>query len=1109
MLTTIGNLVQHRPWLVIGIILLITIGFGTLLPALQMETTMTNFLPDDPVVNANNRINDYFGMGYEMLMINIKTQTAPSVISPDALRETYHISKQISTKDYIAGVMGVPGFVDTICYIEYGEPLDNCTNEQITTAFDDLMYIPSNTTYKMMTLDDPNNPTDFQRFKRLGKGTSVDSMDIKNYYITNEGDQFCFSIEVYDISHYQNTLKPPIGTHNIVEWYLSFSNLIIPDERLNMKYTIAAHIEPTHELWELGRGPLKNLLALFQYARQRELFNDYTVQPILWISPPGVDLSLPISLESGSITFNTSTNRIEIRVNQSELGLYGIAIEYDGVALPARIGNSTAGFRYFQTPYLHRPWKRITVNNTITQRLLPSLQQTPYLSSLTTIYEPSYQTFDEFYTTLTERQEDFLSTGFSLKDIDTLWTTADTTPDTGTSETTYFIKPNFMDDISKSISSFLSVNYTTGSTVKNMLMMVQIDRSIGVEQLGEVSNNLVSTITTLDSESPYVTMEATSSSLIEYEINEVSMEANGIVIPLIFVVISIILLLSFWRLSYTIIPLIGLSISIVWLFGTMVLLNMPFMIMEVALIPMLMGLGVDYSVHLFHNYKAELYKGHPPGKAIVNSIQDIGTAMLLATITTFIAFTSFLTATMVPLRDFGILCAIGIAYTFIVAITFQAALRYLIDNRRYQKQGKKPLKIRKAKVPGMERLAKIICTHPLPILLGTILITGVLLSGAMQIKTGFEMEDFLPTENPSIVVMNNIAEIYPFSSQEKEYILIEGNIATVTVLEDIYKTQNAIGDDTYVLYTSDRTPKLTSILTVINTAVRSNTSLITTFNLDARNIPQSDAMVLALFDYLNNDDAYQYQTQEILHKNGSLYDATIIMVYISSSTGDNNDINQIMKTIYSELNNDVDKSFTTTSSEVTGDNSMMHIIMTSMTESQLLSTSFCLILAGLVLIIAYRNPVLGLIAMIPVAISTIWIVGTMYFIGYNLNVMTIMITSLTIGLGITYAIHAVERFRHIADKTGDVVAAVSETIGHTGGALTIAAITTIAGFIMLVFTPMPVEQQFGIITALTIFFALLTSIFILPPVLMFWGKWRKKHKGYVISKGDPNTRKKY
>jgi len=138
----------------------------------------------------------------------------------------------------------------------------------------------------------------------------------------------------------------------------------------------------------------------------------------------------------------------------------------------------------------------------------------------------------------------------------------------------------------------------------------------------------------------------------------------------------------FKRLSYVILPLVGLSISMIWIFGTMVLLGISFTTMTVALIPLLMGLGVDYSVHLFHNYRTELKKGKTPGEAITASIKDIGMAMFLATLTTVIAFLSFLTASVPPLRDFGLLCAIGIIYTFITAITIQPSFRYSSKRRK-------------------------------------------------------------------------------------------------------------------------------------------------------------------------------------------------------------------------------------------------------------------------------------------------------------------------------------------------------------------------------------------------------------------------------------------
>jgi len=174
-------------------------------------------------------------------------------------------------------------------------------------------------------------------------------------------------------------------------------------------------------------------------------------------------------------------------------------------------------------------------------------------------------------------------------------------------------------------------------------------------------------------------------------------------------------------------------------------------------------------------------------------------------------------------------------------------------------------------------------------------------------------------------------------------------------------------------------------------------------------------------------------------------------------------------------------------------------ITKSLTESQFLSTGLCIIISVIILILVYRRFTLGIIAMIPVFITTIWILGTMYFLGYSLNVLTITVTSLTIGCGIDYAIHATERFRLIADKTGNINNAVYETISRTGGALLIAAFTTVLGFVVLIFAPIPPQVQFGVISAITITYAFLLSVLVFPLVLANWAKWTRKRKGYIIS----------
>ena len=143
----------------------------------------------------------------------------------------------------------------------------------------------------------------------------------------------------------------------------------------------------------------------------------------------------------------------------------------------------------------------------------------------------------------------------------------------------------------------------------------------------------------------------------------------------------------------------------------------------------------------------------------------------------------------------------------------------------------------------------------------------------------------------------------------------------------------------------------------------------------------------------------------------------------------------------------------------------------------------------------------------PVGVSIIWIVGSIYFMGYSFNIMTVMVTSLNIGIGIAFGIHVIQRFRLTADRTGDVRKAVSKTVTHKGGALFIAALTTAAGFGMLILAPLPPEQQFGLITAMTIIYSYITSIFVLPPVLMNWGEWRKKRKGFIKNQEGHKTTK--
>jgi hypothetical protein len=164
-----------------------------------------------------------------------------------------------------------------------------------------------------------------------------------------------------------------------------------------------------------------------------------------------------------------------------------------------------------------------------------------------------------------------------------------------------------------------------------------------------------------------------------------------------------------------------------------------------------------------------------------------------------------------------------------------------------------------------------------------------------------------------------------------------------------------------------------------------------------------------------------------------------------------------------------------------------------------LTRSFLLTLVAvfLVLPIGYRvaghGAALGAITLVPVTLSVAWIVGTMALLDIPLNVLTVTITSLTIGLGVSYSIHVSARYRLELDRQHTAWNALRRTLTGTGGALLGSVATTTAAFGTLTLAILPVLAQFGAITAITIVYAFLASTLTLPTLLLLWTKYTDHH----------------
>jgi hydrophobe/amphiphile efflux-3 (HAE3) family protein len=1090
MLNYLGKIIEKKPWFVIFIIVMITIGFAIFIPSLEFKTEFKDFAPDNELVKANDRISEYFGMDQQVLLLYVEKQQVDSTITPQALRDQYKIQKEIEKLPGVNSTVAITTFVDTVCQMEFNKSLENCTDKEINIALNDLLNNSTQLETNILNTADPNEPVDYNLHPRISKGRSADSTDIKNYYISKDNDTVTFSIEVYDLSYFKSTNKPPLSRVSTMEWYIEFENLLTPPE-YSMKYQIAARIQPANNIWEIGNRLSGNIKHIIQSIRNHSLSLSYKNDVYLWIEPPGQEMFFPIVIDKAKITFDFNNNKINIIVPKDELGKFGIAPRYGSFDVPAKLSNFTAGMRYYRTPIVSSSAGRIVADTSFLFNRIERLQHRPILGALVLRMLQKYDiNLDDF-----SGMTDMLPGTLSLKDIEQLWTYADKAPDTGVSTTIFPMIPQLFKDLRVNVLSFISKDYEQAKTPKASIIIIQLDGTSDEN----INNNIINEINEFDSKFESISVQVTGESIISTQIEEVSMVSMTIIGPSIFIMILCVLFLAFRKPSYVFLPIIVFAFSCIWLFGTMALLGYSFNIIFVALLPLNIGLGVEYAVNLLYNYRTELKKGRTPAEAIRLSIKEVGVAIFLAWFTTAIAFLSFLTASLPPIRTFGVFLALGITYTFIISMTFLPALRHIVDRKKKKKQVKLKKQIFSVRNP-MGHVAQILIRHEKKVFVVAILICIIMGTGILQLKSEFDMNKFMPQDNPAISLLNKVNEDFPFSSQDKEYILFEGNVATVQTLQGLATTHKNIDDDQYVTRKTDGSTKTESIYTIIQQAVTNNRSLITAYNIDeSTNLPKSDEDVHELLDYLYNNDEYEAQVQGILYKDQDKYKATIIRVYTDAGSGD---LTKEMEVLNKELYDDL-ASYGDVSVIVTGNMVITLAIIENMMESQISSTFVCFILAAIMLSFIYRNPILGLIAMIPVTMSILWVLGTMYFIGYSLNILTIMVTCITIGVGIDYACYIVERFRRTADQTGNVTTAVTETISRTGSAIFIAALSSILGFGVLALAPIPPEQQFGIITALTLIYALISSIAVLPLVLARWANWRKKRKGYIISPGAP------
>ena len=592
-----------------------------------------------------------------------------------------------------------------------------------------------------------------------------------------------------------------------------------------------------------------------------------------------------------------------------------------------------------------------------------------------------------------------------------------------------------------------------------------------------------------------------SDDLVSYDINESTLDNLVWLLILSILVVVLVLALAFRSIMMVAAPLLGLTAALVWTYGIRALAGSDFSILEVAVAPVVLGLGIDYSIHLQRAYEKARENSDSPAEAWVRSFSILRLALTLSVVTTAFAFLANFLSPLPPLKSFGLTLALGVVSAFVASTVTVGALHVLVEKTTGN------VARRSLEFPGFTNMATEFQRRHTAIIL--LAVAGLTLSSVLvsvgQLDTKFELTDFLGEEMEVIEVRNSMYDSYDVEALKSVDILIEpsSGMDALTgerdLLKELERLDNRLAWTTNVVTpegTDTARPSYDGIYPILRDAIENDQTFGEMYNLGVFDgavgvtgeFSEGD-LALAIGSLLENDTIGEPIRGQTWGERTSSYVALtedgnalrFLRMRIDVTAG-NSEESSGLANQFKEFEQDLEDA-TGARVHLSGDLILVHNVLSGLVISQVESTAFSLAVSLIVLVSLTRRFGPSLVVILPVGLAGTWVVGAMAVLDINWNVLTVMITALTIGLGIDYSIHVWRKFESNREQGMGTWASMRDMYSTTGAALIMSAGTTICGFMVLLLSPVPVIKDFGLVSSISVAFSLILALLVLPGLL--------------------------
>ncbi|MAH02404.1 MAG: hypothetical protein CMI70_03215 [Candidatus Pelagibacter sp.] len=535
----------------------------------------------------------------------------------------------------------------------------------------------------------------------------------------------------------------------------------------------------------------------------------------------------------------------------------------------------------------------------------------------------------------------------------------------------------------------------------------------------------------------------------------------------------------FRKILWIIIPLNSCFFSVLIMMGLLGLLGWKVTVISSNFIALMLILTMAMNIHMSVRY-LQLRRDFPElsnSKAILQATQKMFWPILYTVLTTICAFLSLIFSDIKPIIDFGWMMTLGLITSFTVTFTLLPATLNFVTNNT--------LIIKKEGNSKITSILSKISQKNTKLIFGTTFVVIVL--SAIGISR-------LEVENSFINYFDKKTEIY------KGMKLIDDKLGGTTPLDIIIKfpkkKQKTVSDDDEFeswddeedennqkyWFTRDKIDKIDIVHNYLD-------------NLEEVGKVLSFSSIVKVGEQLN--DGKKLQTLEL----GVLYTklpkaikTEIIDPYISvednearinlriKDSKENLRRNELIKKINSDLENKL--GFNKEEFKLAGILILFNNLLQSLFKSQILTLGFVMAGIFIMFLVLFRNLTLSFIGVVPNFIAAFFILGIIGLLGIPLDMMTITIAAITIGIAVDNSIHYIYRFREEFQKNNNYNQTIDKCHSTVGIAILNTSITIVFGFSILFLSNFIPTIYFGIFTGIAMMLALISVLTLLPKLIL-------------------------